>query len=340
MAIWFCWRVAGLVAVAAGLLVASPGPALATAGGATVFVHSAKGGEVRGGRLILRGVGRQLTWVTNGGRSGAVSVARLHRRLFPRGTPAATGLLYIAGRRPGRAVALRLSRPGHSASRHRVSYRAIPLRQARGRGRVARASVPRRFGAASLSILGAPAVLGGTSGGHDCSAGLLNHTLYDLEAVSSSKSATDVWDPEIRPGTVSKALTGIAGWGSDGGPLLGCSNTTVWNFPNPRNRTLPQGQSPSPPPIPGPAHSATPARPPTRNTPAGRGLTTRGRSSGRSDRASKGLAGPSMRARVSFDEGRAFHGRVRRPLLLCAEGVALTGAVRGGVDDSGMEERP
>jgi hypothetical protein len=87
-----------------------------------MFVHSATGGEFRGGRLLLRGVRRQVTWVTNGGRSGVVSVRRLHRRLFARGTPAATGLLHFAGHRRGRSVALKLSRPGYSASRHRVSH--------------------------------------------------------------------------------------------------------------------------------------------------------------------------------------------------------------------------
>jgi hypothetical protein len=176
---------------------------------------------------MLRGVGRQLTWATNGGRSGVVSVARLHRRLFAKGTPAATGLLHVAGRRPGRAVALRLSRPRYSAARHRVSYRAMPLHKGRRR---ARDAVPRRFGAASLSILGAPAVLGGTNGGHDCAAGFLNHAPYNLEAVSASKLATDFWSPELRAGTVIDALTGIASWGSGGGSLLGCSNSTVWEF--------------------------------------------------------------------------------------------------------------
>jgi hypothetical protein len=223
LGVWFSRRIAGLVVVA-GLLGAWPATAPAAPGGATVFVHSAQSGEIRGGRLILRGVGRQLTWATNGGRSGVVSVARLHRRLFPKGTPAATGLLHIAGRRPGRAVALRLSRPRYSASRHRVSYRARPLRKSQ------RSPVPRRFGAASLSILGAPAVLGGTNGGHDCSADVLDHTLYDLEVVSASKLATDIWSPEPRPGTVIEALTGVASWQSNGGPLLGCSNSTVWEF--------------------------------------------------------------------------------------------------------------
>ena len=238
MSVWGSPRIAGLGVVAAGLLGAWPAPAPAAPGGATVFVHSAKGGEIREGRLMLRGVGRQLTWVTNGGRSGVVSVARLHRRLFPKGTPAATGLLHIAGRRPGRAVALRLSRPRYSAARHRVSYRAMPLPKGRWR---ARAPVPRRFGAASLSILGAPAVLGGTTGGHDCAAGFLNHASYNLEAVSASKLATDIWSPEPRAGTVIEALNGVASWGSDGGSLLGCSNSTVWEF----EATLVQ---PDPPP--------------------------------------------------------------------------------------------
>jgi hypothetical protein len=230
LGVWFSRRVAGLVAVAAGLLVVAPAKAPAAPGGATMFVHSAKDGGFTGGRLMLRGVGRHVAWVTNGDRSGVVPVARLHRRLFPAGTPPATGVLHIAGRRPGRPVALRLSRPRYNASRRRVSYRAVPLNKSRASGRAARAAVPRRFGAASLSILGAPAVLGSTSGGHDCSTLLVNHTLYDLAVVSASKLETDVWNPEIRRGNVVQALTGTANWGSDGGPLLGCSNSTVWQF--------------------------------------------------------------------------------------------------------------
>lgn len=91
--------------MATGLLVVPPAIAAADPGGATMFVHTANGGELGGGRIILRGVGRQVAWVTSGGRSGVVSVGRLHRRLFPRRTPAATGLLHIAGQRPRRAVA-------------------------------------------------------------------------------------------------------------------------------------------------------------------------------------------------------------------------------------------
>lgn len=197
-----------------------------------MFVHSGKSGEVERGRLTLRGVGRQLTWVTNGGRTGAVSVARLHRRLFPKGTPAATGVLHVAGRR---GVALRLSRPRYSASRKQVSYRARPLNRRR-------ASIPRHFGAASLSILGDPAVQGGVNGGHNCSATLLNHTLYNLGVVSASKLQTDTWNPEIRPGDGAEAHDGISNWESDGGPLLGCSNSVVWQFvPNSVQPSVPAG---------------------------------------------------------------------------------------------------
>jgi hypothetical protein len=49
------------MSVAAGLLVVMPATAPATPGGAMMFVHSAQGGELKGGRLILRGVGRELT---------------------------------------------------------------------------------------------------------------------------------------------------------------------------------------------------------------------------------------------------------------------------------------
>jgi hypothetical protein len=221
LAVWFPRRLAGLVAVAAGLLVLSPASVPAAPGGATVFVHTAKGGEVKGGRLILQGVGPRLTWVTNGGRTGAVSVARLHRRLFPKQSPAATGVLHVGSRRRG--VALRLSRPRYRPSSKQVSYRARALKSGQ-------AGTPRRFGAASLSILGDPAVQGGVNGGHNCSVTLLNHALYNLGVVSASKLQTDIWSPEIRPGDGAEASDGIASWQSDGGPLLGCSNSVVWQF--------------------------------------------------------------------------------------------------------------
>jgi hypothetical protein len=53
----FSWRVVGLVAVATGLLAVAP-TASAAPGSATMFVHSAKSGELAGGRLTLHDVGR------------------------------------------------------------------------------------------------------------------------------------------------------------------------------------------------------------------------------------------------------------------------------------------
>ena len=91
-------------------------------------MHSAQRGEFQGGRLILRGrgIGRRVSWAHNSGQSGQISVTRMHRRLFAPGTRPATGVLHIAGQPAGRELALRLSRPRRSASRHWVSYRARP----------------------------------------------------------------------------------------------------------------------------------------------------------------------------------------------------------------------
>jgi hypothetical protein len=65
---------AGLVGLAAGLAVAAP--AQAGIPYATTFTHSAKSGELGGGRLTLRGVAGRVTYATNAGRSGRVSVRR------------------------------------------------------------------------------------------------------------------------------------------------------------------------------------------------------------------------------------------------------------------------
>jgi len=85
---------AGAAFASALVLTAAP------ARGATTFVHSAKSGGFRGDRLVLHGIGRRVSWVTNTGRSGVVSIKRLHRRLFPPRRPA-TGILHIAGDRGG-----------------------------------------------------------------------------------------------------------------------------------------------------------------------------------------------------------------------------------------------
>jgi hypothetical protein len=164
----------GLIALAAALLVAAPAVAAAAPGDATVFVHSAKSGKLGGGRLVLAGVGGRVSWATNAGHSGVLSVRRLHRRLFLPGKPA-TGMLHIAGQRGGEELAFRLSRPRFNAARNTVAYRAKPLPKRRA---AAPAGDLRRFGAASLSIIPHPALTGTSeltvdnSGGfYDCTPG-------------------------------------------------------------------------------------------------------------------------------------------------------------------------
>ena len=93
---------AGLAAVAAvGLLAAAPAGAQAPPRDATVFVHSAKSGELGGGRLTLHGVSGRVTWAHNSGRSGVMTVRRLHRMLFSPKPTTATGTLHVAGHHGG-----------------------------------------------------------------------------------------------------------------------------------------------------------------------------------------------------------------------------------------------
>jgi hypothetical protein len=214
------------VALAAGLLTVVPATAPAASGGATVFTHSAESGQLRGGLLTLRGVGSRLTWAHNGGRSGTVSVERLHRRLFFPETPP-MGTLHVAGRRP---QALRLRRPRYNATRELVRYRVQRLGKRTRAGRVAGASqVSGEFGAASLSIVAHPSLLGSSDGaGNYCAVGILNLTIHDVRAASASKWDTDDWDPAIPTNDVIEPLGGTASWASQGGFLRGCSNTAVW----------------------------------------------------------------------------------------------------------------
>jgi hypothetical protein len=222
-------RLISFLALAAGLLVLLPAAAPAASGGATVFTHSARSGELRGGLLTLRGVGSHLTWAHNHGRSGTISVERLHRRLFAPETPP-VGTLHVAGQRPRRARTFRLSRPRYNAARDWVRYRVKRLskrRQSGGLPRASQTSGTSQFKAASLSIVGHPSRLGASSsGGNYCAVGLLNLTIYDLQAASKSKWDTDDWDPGI-PDIVDN-LGGTASWASQGGFLRGCSNTAVW----------------------------------------------------------------------------------------------------------------
>jgi hypothetical protein len=215
----FSLRVAGLAAVAAALVALAPASARAN----LVFVHSAKSGELGGGRLTLHGVGRRVTWMTNGGRSGVVSIARLHRRLFLAETPRATGTLHIAGQRGGQELALRLRRPRYNSARQTVRYRIRRLHK-RGSARASGFRSRRRFGAASLSIVGSKLV--GDNGGLDCRTTLSNQTQWEWGAAGESKWDTDTWDPGIPFQGI--LFTSPVTWGSDGGLLRGCGNSGTW----------------------------------------------------------------------------------------------------------------
>jgi hypothetical protein len=82
----------------------------------------------------------------------------MHRRLFAGRKPAATGTLHVAGHRGGDELTVELTKPRYNATRHTVSYKIkrlgnghLPSRAARAAGAPQR----RKFGAASLSIVGA-----------------------------------------------------------------------------------------------------------------------------------------------------------------------------------------
>jgi hypothetical protein len=144
---------------AAGLLAAAPAGARAPPRDATVFVHSAKSGELGGGRLTPHGVSGRVTWAHNSGRSGVMSVKRLHRKLFSRSPQ----------RRPApcmwRATTAATSSPSSChgrattphAARRTVSYKIKRMGNGRLPSRAAQAvGAAGRFGPASLSMVGAP----------------------------------------------------------------------------------------------------------------------------------------------------------------------------------------
>jgi hypothetical protein len=153
---WLRCGPAVLVAVfAAGLLAAVPASAQAPSD--AMFVHSVKSGELGGGRLTLQGGGPRVTWAHRSGRSGVMAVRRMHRLVFSGAKATATGTLHVAGHRGGQELTLRLSRPRYNAARGTVSY-AVRRMKGRMPGRAAGAAgIARRFGAASLSIVGAAA---------------------------------------------------------------------------------------------------------------------------------------------------------------------------------------
>jgi hypothetical protein len=221
-------RVSGLVAVLAAALSAAALASVSPASAATVLLHSAKSGELSGGRLTLRGVGPRVSYATHAGRSGTASVRWIHRRFFPPGAPA-TGALHVAGYHGGDEPTYRLSRPRYNAARHTVSYRAKPLDKKRLPGRTARAAgIPvRRFGAASLSIVPHERVTGGDNGGNDCRADIEAAPGFQADLQSYSNWDTDTWADGSPPFSLRSYDDKLVE--SDGGLGRGCHFETVWN---------------------------------------------------------------------------------------------------------------
>jgi hypothetical protein len=226
-------RVGGLAVVLAAALSAAGLAGASAASAAMVVKHSAKGGELQGGRLTLHGVSKRVPYAIDGDRSGRISVGRLHRRLFLPGL-AATGRLHVAGQRGGRDPRFKLSKPRYKAARHTVSYRAKPLAKRRA-GRAAGISALRHFGAAKLSIVPHQRLASGDNGGNDCQITITQElgggwgATYDQQA--SSLWPTDNWDPEPTSNTVYEH--GTNEWESDGGLGRGCHNHVVWNIQPP-----------------------------------------------------------------------------------------------------------
>jgi hypothetical protein len=234
---------AGLLGLWAVGLAGSAAAATASARheGPTLFVQSAKSGELRGVWLTLYGVGRTVTSSTPGGRSGVVSIARMQDRLFGPQKPPALGTLLLTGRRPGTAFVLKLSRPRYSAARRSVRYLAKRVSNggagASGVGS-GRASRSYHFGAATLSIIGAPPkVLGSSFGGNDCMTTFYNGSGFALKAISASNWPDDTWDPSPLGQTIYSMgdfsnQPSHTTWWSDGGLFRGCSASAAWQVLN------------------------------------------------------------------------------------------------------------
>jgi hypothetical protein len=170
---------------------------------------------------MLRGVAGRVTYVTNAGRSGRLSVRRLHRRIIVPGRPA-TGTLHVAGQRGGEEPAFRLTRPRYNAARRTVSYRARPLNKRRLPGPGA------RFGAASLSIVSHPQMMGGASGGNSCVVTLKNLSGVPY-TVSPSQGDHQQW--RRTPPTYLPDAT-MATWKTDADAGYGCSSTLSLEVPD------------------------------------------------------------------------------------------------------------
>ena len=122
-----CFLVVGILAFAgcavAGGTAAAPASAKAPPAGHTVFVHSALSGELGGGRLTLRGVGRRVTWAHESGRSGVMAIKRLHRLLFTSGSPVRDRHAARGGPARRRRLTFKLTRPRRNLARGTVSYK-------------------------------------------------------------------------------------------------------------------------------------------------------------------------------------------------------------------------
>jgi hypothetical protein len=146
----------GLAVVVSVVAPAAVGAARGPAVGGAVFVHSARSGELGGGRLTLRGVGARVTWTDDTGRAGTLSIKRMHLRAFGPGHAAVTATLHVAGQRPGHELVFTLTQPRYS--RGTVSYAVKPLNHGRLPDRTAQAArdrrpVTRQFGDASLTVV-------------------------------------------------------------------------------------------------------------------------------------------------------------------------------------------
>jgi hypothetical protein len=213
-------RLAGLALAAACLVALMPATAAATPGGARTFEHSAKSGELKDGRLTLRGVGRKVTWATNDGSgSGSVRIRRLHRVLFHPLLPPLTGTLHITGHRGGDEPTFSLSRPRYNASRQTVSYRAKRLRARSGSARAAGIATPRRFGASSLSMVA-------DDDDKSCMTFLDNNTGHPLILVRVDSPNGQTW--QTSPGTPNSTIIqpGNSAIYEADGP--NCSYTVYW----------------------------------------------------------------------------------------------------------------
>jgi len=220
------------------------------------FVHSAKSGQLSGGRLVLHGVNRHVTWFTGGGRSGRGTVTRVHRGVFLPGKPA-TGVLHVAGNRGGDELSFRLSQPRYSAARRTVSYRARQLNNARlPAGFAAKAITPTfsqyaastrsaastRFGASSLTVTSHPTVAPSAQAGNQCNVDVEIWAFPPDNKIWLYPQTYTAWDTDawtLAPDQAWHEALGVRPYGtystnfwyiSTGGDLRGCSNTVVFEW--------------------------------------------------------------------------------------------------------------